>query len=718
LLTALTAAFLFASPHAAAGSISGVVLTRGGDPAPDTRVGIPELRRRVLTDEAGAFRFDGLPPGHYDLEAMNPRFGTSVAEVDLDAGVDATLTIRLDLGIHSESVVVTASPEAKSAAEISQPTSVFDGPQLQARVAPSLGETLSSVPGIHATSFSPGSSRPVIRGFAGDRIRVLENGLGTGDASSVSPDHAVSLDPLAADRIEVVRGPASLLYGNAAVGGVVNVLDGRIPDHPAETVFGGVADFRVASAAEERATGVRLHGGTGPFAWQIRGLDRRAGDLETPEGPLANSDLDTSSWSTGGSWVGRRGYLGLSFTDFSTNYGIAAEEDVRIDLDHRRYDVRGAWDMPFGPFRSFKGRMGFADYEHREIEGGDVGTTFTNDSWEGRFELAHKAVGPMTGTVGVQWSRRDFAAIGEEAYVRPNDTENRSVFLFEEIGRGAFRGEVGLRYERQETAIDDPDLPDRAFGGVSASVGAVWLPGDDWSLALSLSRTSRMPTPEELYSDGPHVATNAFEIGDPLLDVEVGLGADLSLRKRRGKVHGELTLFWNRISDYIYDRDTGRTDPDEGLPIFLFTQDDARFAGIEGELHVELVHAEPHHLGLEIRGDSVRAEFLDLDENLPRIPPLRLALALRYQGAALWGDVEWTRVAGQDRVAPGETTTPGYTWINATVGYRILAARLVHDIIVRGTNLTDRLARNHVSRFKETVPLTGRDVALSYRLTF
>jgi iron complex outermembrane receptor protein len=227
-----------------------------------------------------------------------------------------------------------------------------------------------------------------------------------------------------------------------------------------------------------------------------------------------------------------------------------------------------------------------------------------------------------------------------------------------------------------------------------------------------------MPTPEELYSDGPHVATNAFEIGDPNLDVEVGLGADLSLRKRAGRVTGEITLFWNEISDYIYDRDTGEVDPDEALPIFQFTQEDARFRGLEGEIHVELIHSEPHHLGLEIRGDYVRAELTDRGEALPRVPPLRWAVALRYQGARFWSDLEVVRAEEQDRVAPDETATPGYTWLNASVGYRILGEHLVHDIILRGTNLTDDLARNHVSRFKDTVPLTGRDVALSYRLTF
>lgn len=718
LFLAALAALCFVPCFAASGSISGTVVTRAGEPAAGTRVSIPELRRRVTTDDRGAFRFEGLPAGHYDLEAMNPRFGSSVAEVDLDDGGSVEITIRLDLGIHTESVVVTASPDARAIAEVAQPVTVLDARTIQASSQATLGETLSGEPGVASTYYAPGASRPVIRGFSGDRIRVLENGVGTGDASSISPDHAVAVDAMMADRIEIVRGPASLLYGNAAVGGVVNVLDGRIPDHRMGSAVTGDVQFRVASAAEERAAGARLAGDAGRLAWTVLALDRRAGDLETPEGAVANSDLDATTFSGGASWIGDKGFLGVSYTDFTTNYGAAVEEEVRIDLDQKRWDLRGEVNAPFGPFRSFKGRVGLSDYEHRELEGEEVGTLFANESWEGRFELGHKAVGPFAGTIGLQLGERDFSAIGEEAYVRPNTTDSQSLFLFEEVGKGPVRGEIGLRWEHQESDIDDPDLRDRDFDGVSGSAGLVWLPGETWSLAGSVSRTSRLPTAEELYSDGPHVATNAFEIGDPNLEVETGVGVDVALRKREGRVTGELSLFWNDIADYIYDRETGDVDPDEGLPIFQFTQDDARFQGLEAELHVELLHTEPHHLDFEIRGDYVSAELTGRNEELPRIPPLRYAVGLRYQGKALWSHVEVQRVEEQDQVAPNETATPGYTWLNAAVGYRIVAKRLVHDLVLRGVNLTDELSRNHLSRFKDAVPLTGIDVSLSYRLTF
>jgi iron complex outermembrane receptor protein len=717
-LAFLLATTAFDAPRAATSSISGTVVTRGGEPAEGTRVSIPKVRRRVTTGENGTFRFDGLPPGHYDLEAMNPRFGSAVAEVDLADGAAAEITIRLDLGIHTENVVVTASPEAKALAEVAQPVSVLDARSLQGASQATLGDTLAGEPGVAATSYAPGASRPVIRGFGGDRIRVLENGVGSGDASSISPDHAVTVDAMMAERIEIVRGPASLLYGNAAVGGVVNVLDGRIPDHRAGAAVTGDVQLRVASAAEERATGGRFGGDLGRFAWNVLGLDRRAGDLETPGGPVANSDLDATTLSAGASWIGERGFVGIAFTDYTTNYGAAVEESVRINLDQKRWDVRGAYNAPFGPFRSFQGRLGLSDYEHRELEGAELGTVFASESWEGRVELAHKPLGPMTGTAGLQLARRDFAAIGAEAYVRPNTTDSRSLFVVEEIGKGALRGEVGLRWEHQASQIDDAALPDRDFDGLSGSAGIVWLTGDAWSLAASLSRTSRLPTPEELYSDGPHVATNAFEIGNPDLGKETGVGVDIVLRKRAGRATGEVAAFWNDIDAFIYDRETGEIDPGDGLPVFRFVQDDARFFGAEAELHVELLHSEPHHVDFDVRADFVRAELTARGEDLPRIPPLRFTVALRYQGEAFWGHLEAQRVEEQERVAPNETTTPGYTWLNATVGYRFVKARTVHDLVLRGTNLTDEPALNHVSRFKDAVPLTGIDVALSYRLTF
>jgi iron complex outermembrane receptor protein len=702
---------------AAEGSIAGVAVTARGEPAAGSKVLLVELRRRTQAGPDGAFRFDAVPEGHYHLQVTSPRWGTALAEVDVAAGRSVEVRVAIDLGIHEESLVVSASADARSLAEVAQPVAILEGTELLQRAQATLGETLAQEPGVSSSYYAPGASRPVIRGFTGDRVRILEDGLGTADASNVSPDHAVSYDPMGADRIEVVRGAATLLYGSSAVGGVVNVLDGRVPDHVPTSGIEGSFGARFGSAADERAGSVDLRGGGGRFAWQAGYLDRRADDLDTPEGTIVNSDVDTTRGTVGASYVGTKGFVGLAYTDFASNYGSAVEEEVRIDLDQQRFDLRGEYDAPAGFLRSIRARAGIAEYEHVELEGEEVGTRFSNDSWEARAELLHRRLGAFEGNFGVQLSDRDFRAEGEEAYVQPTRTTNQALFAFEEIGRGRLVGELGARYERQQTDSSDPALRDRDFDAFSGSAGAVWKPAEAWSIALSLARSTRLPTPEELYSDGPHVATFAYEVGDDDLGKESSLGIDLSVRRLAGKVRGEVNLFRDDFDDYIYDEATGDVDVDSGLPIYRFTQQDAEFRGLEAVVHFELFHSEPHHVELDLRYDTVRAELAD-GTPLPRIPAARYGIAVQYQGPRLWGNLEVLRTADQNRVAPLETPTAGSTWLNAAVGYRILAGRAVHDLILRGVNLTDELARNHGSRFKDVVPLTGRDIGLTYRLTF
>jgi len=715
---------------AGTGTIEGVVLDQQGSPAPGAAVTLVELRRHATADENGRFRFEDVPPGHYHVQVESTRSGGAVAEIDLADGATSAVTVAIDRTVHAEHVVVSASLDARSAAEVVQPVDVLEGTELQTRIQGTLGETLAQEPGMRSTYYAPGASRPVIRGLGGDRIRILEDGIGTADASNVSPDHAVSLDPLGTDRVEIVRGPATLMYGSNAVGGVVNVLDGRIPDHVPAAAVGGSFGLRFASAAEERAGSLNLTGGARRVAWQAGYLDRRADDLETPDGPIENSDLDAASGTAGVSYVGGRGFVGLSFTDYESNYGAAVEEQVRIDLQQKRYDLRGEYNTPFAIFRALRLRFGVGDYEHTELEGQEVGTLFLNDSWEGRLELPHRRLGAFEGAIGVQLVDRDFEAIGEEAFVQPTTTGNQALFVFEEIGEGKVRGEIGLRYDRQQTRSVDPTLQDRDFDAVSGSGGIVWNPAETYAVALSLARSTRLPTAEELYSNGPHLATFAFEVGDDDLGEETSEGIDLALRKLTGRLRGELNLFRNEFNDFINDEFTGAfdpgedpIDPEDDLPIFRFVQADATFSGFEAVVHVELFHAEPHHVELELRGDRVEAELAD-GRNLPRIPPMRYGASLRYQGSKLWGNLEVTRTDEQDEIAtdingdPLETPTAGYTWLNAAVGYRLIAGHTVHDIVLRGINLTDEFSRNHVSRFKDLVPLTGADVSLMYRLVF
>ncbi|MFN2442380.1 MAG: TonB-dependent receptor [Thermoanaerobaculia bacterium] len=753
---------LSASPATAqhAGSISGTVSATGAGPVSNARVTLVQLNRSARTSSDGSYSFASIPAGMYLLSFESTRFGSAVREVTV-AGSPVTLDVELDLAVHREQIVVTASPDARAEHDTYQPTEVLSSEDLQLRMEPTLGEMLSKSPGVSSTYFGPAASRPVIRGFGGDRIRILEEGLGTGDASNVSPDHAVSYDPINAEQIEIVRGPATLLYGSNAVGGVVNVLDSRIPRTSPGVPLTGTLDLGYSSVSDGTSGALSLEGAAGEMAWHLDYHRRDTGDLEIPgpgdpdeadefTGKLFNSALESEGGTVGASWIRDRGMLGLSYTAFDTFYGVPVhmhhddeheehavsrkrtfqegdehEEDVKIDMAQRRYDMRAELFEPLPFFRAVRLRAGISDYEHQELEGDQVGTLFDSRSWEARIDAPHREIGRLTGAFGVQFSNRDFEAVGDEAFVPPTTTDTAAAFVFEESMHDTARGRVHLQFGARWEGNDVEARPrngeldglpaSRSFDGLSGSLGAVWHTSEASTVSASLSRSFRAPTAEELYSNGPHLASFTFELGNPFLDAEVGLGMDIGFKHEGSRIDSEVHVFYNDFDGYIYQDPSG-AEQDE-LPVFRFEQDDARFHGVEAHVDVELWHAEPHHLDLELTGDWVRAD-LRTGEGLPRIPPMRLGVGLRYQGSRLWGLTEVRRVFEQDEVAAYEGPTGSYTMLNAAIGYRFFLGNTAHDLILRGTNLTDEFARNHVSPLKELVPMPGRDISLSYRLAF
>jgi iron complex outermembrane receptor protein len=660
--------------------------------------------------------------------------------------------------VIEDEVVVTATGSPRSRLEVAQPTNVLSDEDLVLRADTTRGETLDDELGVSSTYFGPGASRPVIRGLGGDRIRVLESGIGGADASSASPDHAVSSDPLTAERIEVIRGPATLLYGSSAVGGVVNVLSGRIPSYVPETPVSGELHLVAGSVADERSGAAVLEGALGSrVAWHADYSNRETGDYEIPgfaevdpgegeeAGILENSAQESESGSFGLSWVGESGFLGVSTSGFETLYGVPGhshleghgeeeeEAPVRIDLRQRRIDLQGELLRDAGPFQGLKVRIGMADYEHVELEGSEVGTRFESDSYEGRLDLVQRDVelperfghAVLSGTVGVQASTSDFLAIGEEAFVPPSTTDLLALFAYQEVAFEPFRLQLGGRWERQDVTPDGADrsgagLPDRTFDALSASLGGLWsLSGRD-VLAATYSRSERIPTANELFADGPHAATRAFEIGSLDLGVETAHGFDLSWRRTAGPVTGTLNVFFDRFDDFVFESFTGETE--DGLAVIRFLQADADFQGVEAEAAVDLYRGRESHLVLELSGDYVRAELRGSGEvdgqPLPRIPPLRLGAGLDYHRGPwrVFGEIRWSDM--QDRVSRNETETDGYTLVNAAVSHRFLLNSTVLDVIVRGRNLTDEEARPHTSFLKDDVPQPGRDVSLALGLHF
>jgi len=735
-------------PAQAVGAITGRVVNADQVGITDAEVRLPDLARRMMVDEEGAFAFLSLPPGSYLVEATSPRFGRAVRRLEVMGGDTATIVLELDPLFRLDELIVSAGPLSARRSETYQPSSALSGMDLARALESSLGETLAGEPGVHSSYNGPGSSRPVIRGLGGDRVRIMEGGVASGDVSNQGPDHAVAVEPLSAERIEIVRGPATLLYGSAAVGGVVNVIDNRIPRELPRVPFTGNVTTLGGTVADERTGSLELGGALGgSWAWHLSGLRRSTGDYRIPgfaereedpgdevghaeegvEGILENSAVETTRAALGLSWIGRSGYLGVSASGLDTDYGVPGhghahemeeegeEEGVVIGMEQRRLDLEGSWRFGRPVLQGIKGRFGFADYQHTEFEGNEIGTRFTNQQWEGRLEAQHSLRESLVGASGVQVMGREFAAAGEEAFVPPSDHLGMAGFTFQELDLGRVRLQGGARIEGQRVE-EKVGSTSRSHVGVSVSGGVNWALAGGTSLALSASRAVKLPSLEELYADGPHAATFAYEVGDPDLDAETAYTLDATLRFTDGRLRGELTGFANLFEGFIYQDFTGGEE--DGLPILRFEQADATFTGLEAALELSLVHTGKNHLMLEGWGDYVRASLRDPDQPLPRIPPLRVGTRLRYDGGTLRGGVGFTRVASQERVSPFERETEGYSMLDASVGYRLFTGGIVHDFVLRGTNLTDQEARSHTSFLKELAPMPGREIRLMYRLYF
>ncbi len=711
-----------------------------------------ELARQVRVGDDATFRFDEVPAGTYNVVVIGPA-GTGIATVVLEAGQTLEFDVEVLVSSHFDEMVVTGSGEIRSAFEMTTPTHSLSGEELIVRDVGTLGETLASTPGVNSSFFGMGAGRPIIRGQAGDRIAVLEDGLGTGDVSSVSPDHAVTTDPLLAESLEVIRGPATLLYGSSAIGGAVNVIDDRVPSLKALSPIGGRVALRGGTVAKERAGALSLDGGAGNWAFRFDGSTRDSDDYdipgfanvehseeeeheedeENPYGTLPNSDVSTTNVRVGASYFfGDKGFVGAAVSGFETEYGLPGagthgheegeeqeeEAPVRIDMEQRRLDLRSEIRQGFGIFRGLRIRFGATDYEHRELEGAEVGTTFLNDSLQGRFEMIQQRRGISSGSIGLQLSSRDLEAIGDEAFIPPNQTDRLALFTFQEIETGNLSWQFGLRWENQDLSATGFD--DRSDDALSGSAGLSWTFAENWSLAASVARSVKLPIAEELYSDGLHVATQAYEIGNPLLEDEVGLGFDVSLRKRAGRFEGELSLFRNAFTDYIYQAFTG--EEREGFPVVVYSQADATFEGAELSTRFELLRIGNGDLHLNVGGDMVEATLDDPREGespyLPRIPPRRAWLGLHYHSPRWNGRIETRWVDDQTDLAENETPTNGYTLLNASIGRTVLLKQQSIDIILRGTNLTNEDARRHTSYLKDSVPLPGRDLNLFLRLSF
>ena len=668
---------------------------------------------------------------------------------------------------HSAEEIVVTAPYVERL-DILSGTSAVTGDILAEKTRAQLGDILSSLPGVSATSFSPGASRPVLRGYQGNRVAVLTDGIGNIDASNTSADHAVTIDTLTVERIEVLRGPAVLLFGGQAVGGAVNALDKRIPRAiPDEAVhvdalggYGSAArDWSGGASVDVPLTDrvvVHLDGSyrnsddlrTGGYilspSLRAEVLDlaaeeaseghldeaAEARELADQRGRIPNSAV--KSWTAAGgiAFIDDGGNIGLSYSIYDTNYGIPArpgsghahahgdgdEEEVPVTIGMRQYrfDVRGELDLGDGLFEKLRLRSGYANYSHTEFEGDEVGTIFNSKGIEARAEFIQNDRGGWRGASGAQYQSRKLDAIGAEAFVPPNKSQQFGLFTLQEFTAGNLDAEVALRFDTAELRADILGLS-RSFNNVSAAFGVGYHIGD-LKIGANLSRTGRAPAVEELFSNGPHIATQAFEVGDPLLKSERAWNGELYARYDTADTAFSLTLYSNRFDNFIYEAETG--DVEDDLPVFQYFQDDAKVWGVEFQGSQKVASFGDVDLKVDAVADYTRAKISGGAGNVPRIPPLRVLGGVEMNSARLdlRGEVEWSDA--QTKTAPFESATDGFTLVNATATWRPLVNNRNISLIASANNIFDVVARRSASFTKDFVPLSGRDFRLSARISF
>ncbi|WP_336985544.1 TonB-dependent receptor [Altererythrobacter aquiaggeris] len=649
-------------------------------------------------------------------------------------------------------------------------TSVMEGVELQRNMAGQIGDVLAKLPGVSASSFSPGASRPILRGFSGERVKVLVDGIGSIDVSNTSVDHAVTVDPLTADRIEVLRGPAVLLYGSQAIGGAVNIIDKRIPprrpDEPvhidaiagADTAydlreFGGSVDLPLGNelafhfdASWRQTNDFRIAGNA--VAPQLRAdllAEAQADEADDPEeaaelraaalqsGTVPNSATETFSAGAGIALFSGGNELGFALGIYDTAYGIPArpgaghahdenaseaeepegEERVSIDLRQTRADLRGLFQLG-GLFEEARLRLGYSDYTHTEFEGDEVGTVFDVSGFEGRAELVQQDRNGWRGTVGGQFYYRDFGAEGAEAYVAPNITSQYALFALQEFDVGQIQLELAGRWDRSDVRSQTLAVS-RSFDSFSGALGAAYETNSGLRFGVNASRAERAPSAEELFSNGPHIATQAFEIGDTALSAEHALGLEGFVRGAVGPASVSVAVFSNWFSDYIYLSETGASE--DGLPVFQYLQGDADYYGLEGEVKLPLVSTGSWRLDAELRGDYVNAKLKD-GTPLPRIPPVSLLGALEGGAGGFDGRIEVQWSAQQKQTAPFETRTGSFAFVNASLAWKPIRGKDNVTFILQADNIFDITGRRHASFTKDFVPLAGRNIKLSARASF
>jgi iron complex outermembrane receptor protein len=729
-------------------TVTGQVSLENGDAVHGATVIIVGARRRATTDDKGTFTIADVAPGSYEVIALREHFAAARQTIVVGQAAPSPLAFVLKLETLHEEVSVTASATGDATAfEAFSSVKSLDSIELAENRGATLTDALAAVPGVSVRSFGSGSARPIIRGFDGDRVLVMQDGVRTGDLSSQSADHGVSIDPASLERVEVVKGPATLLYGSNALGGVVNAITPQdaFRTAPFAGVVGGLSVDGGSANAQGGASG-NVQYGRGPWMVWAGGGSRRTGDYDTPIGPVANSGTRLSQGSGGVGWAGNRAFWSVGGQIERSRFGIpfaglfhhhegeeepegeehALEVDIEADRRVLRADaglhrLQGSW------LDAAKLTFNYTDYAHDEIEIEDgqesLGTAFSNTTSSLRAELEQKRRGRLSGRMGVDWFGRDYTAAGEEALAPPTTQSAISAFLYEELNFGRWRTQFGGRIERNayqvgerpphedeegEEEHEPPAARDRTFVGASASAGLHADIGTSGAFVVNVSTAARAPALEELYNFGPHVGNLAFEVGNPDLELERTVGLDVSLRSRAERVRGELSAYVYRIRNFVFLDFTGEVE--HGLREAEFLQGDSRFAGVEASVNVDLA-GRARLLGTLA---AVNAKLTDTNEFLPRIPPVsgRVELEVPWRGLTINPEVVVT--ARQGNVFRDEMATAGSTVVNLGASYFVIRGHATHALTFKAYNLTNEDYRLHTSFIKDLALEMGRGIRVSY----
>jgi iron complex outermembrane recepter protein len=738
------------SPIPARSSVTGIVIdSASASPIIAAEVRLLELHRLERTHEDGRFDFRDVPPGRYTLNAR--RIGYRVvtrAVVVPNEAADVRVAL-VPAAVQLATTVVTGALTERPGDEVLSPTVVLSGAALDRRLDATLAASLGRTPGVSISSISPSTARPVIRGLGGDRIVVLEDGQRPGDLSAMSGDHAVTIDPLTAQQIDVVRGPMSLLYGSSALGGVVNVIREEVPISRPDRLH-GVVTAQGSSVNRGGTIGGTTTAALGPLTTRVEGSLRGAGDTRTPVGTMVNTGVEEYNLSAGASLIGNWGHAGGSYRFYANDYGIpggfVGGHATGVDIVMRRHTGRAEadWHVDRGALTNIRATATATDYHHTENEpSGRVGTLFDQTVYAGELTARHAAVGPLAlGAIGVRAQSRDVLTGGS---LQTPSTSDLSLagFLVEEIGGGATRFQMGVRYDygryepKEQTFIDvggvRVPVRERTFGAVSGSLGVLRTLGEGIRFGASFNRAYRTPDFNELYSNGPHLAANSYIVGDPNLNEETGIGVDAFLRVSRGTFNAEVAGFRNRLVDFIFESSRGRAEigPQGGRPRFQFTNEGAVFTGGEGRIEWSATSA----LVVDATASYVQAHFTTERDSIPEItptdtvfhapspyppfiPPLNGQIGARVDRTRWFAGLTARYAAPQHRLGDFETPTAGYFVPGVDLGLRTVRGGQLHTVTLRVDNALDLEYRDHLSRIKEIMPEPGRNVSLLYRMTF